>query len=1016
MQKKNFAQVVRSCSMLLCLLVAYACGDSKSDEPGGSSGRSPGSGGTAGRTGGTAGSSGRNGSAGSAAANAGGTNAGGSSNGGSTGARAGNGSDAAGEGGTGEAGGETGNAGDGAGGSAGGAGSGGNGGIPTVDCEPGSSVFEEGFEDAPDVGSEWVVDNAAGVHEGTAAAHPTMIKAGHSQTMSFSCGGKRHSQLVFWLSQTVDVSASTLTLALSVDDEARETLARTFGWNRYVIDVPYGKHDYTFEAASTVDLDEPFVIDSIQCVEAPEPCENPAQITFDDDQVPPEMGAVEDEPGWLVDNTRGIHDDGTHEASEAAARAPALKANKTAAMTIQCDGEDQTQLVFWLTQTVDVSASQLYLDFLVDGQLRETFARTFGWNRYVIDVPRGHEHVYTFRAHATVDLATSFVIDTVSCVDDQQGVDPDMRVYFDKNSVPPEMGEVDDEPGWFVDNTRGIHDDGTHEASEAAARAPALKANKTAAMTLDCGDETHTQLVFWLTQTIDVSASQLSLDFLVDGELRETFARTFGWNRYVIDVPRGKHEYTFRAHATVDLATSFVIDTVSCVDDQQDEDPDLRVYFDQNSVPSEMGAVADEPGWFVDNTRGIHDDGTHEASEAAARAPALKANKTAAMTLDCGNERHTQLVFWLTQTIDVSASQLYLDFFVDGELRETFARTFGWNRYVIDVPEGEHQYTFRAHATVDLATSFVIDTVSCVDDQQAEDPDLRVYFDDNSIPPEMGAVADEPGWFVDNTRGIHDDGTHEASEAAARVPALRANHTAAMTLDCGDETHTQLVFWLTQTIDVSASQLYLEFLVDGELRETLARTFGWNRYVVDVPRGRHEYTFRARATVDLPTSYVIDTVACFDVPPVASTDGRVDFDDDFVPPELDDNGTDPGFFVDNTRGIHDDGTHEASEAALRVPALTSGHSATATFDCGAYRYLTFYLNQTIDVSASVLGLDLLVNGALRTTYARTFGWNRFVIDGGAGGSHLYTFTAHSTADVAPPFVLDTFACSDTAPP
>jgi hypothetical protein len=57
-------------------------------------------------------------------------------------------------------------------------------------------VSVEDFETGPATGT-WVTDNSA-AQAGTLSSHPPILGPNSTASMSFSCGGKSHSQLTFW--------------------------------------------------------------------------------------------------------------------------------------------------------------------------------------------------------------------------------------------------------------------------------------------------------------------------------------------------------------------------------------------------------------------------------------------------------------------------------------------------------------------------------------------------------------------------------------------------------------------------------------------------------------------------------------------------------------------------------------------------------------------------------------------------------------------------------------------------
>jgi hypothetical protein len=384
------------------------------------------------------------------------------------------------------------------------------------------------------------------------------------------------------------------------------------------------------------------------------------------------------------------------------------------------------------------------------------------------------------------------------------------------------------------------------------------------------------------------------------------------------------------------------------------------------------------PGdWLVDNSKGQHQ------GENAVHPPALQPGEEASMTFDCNGQEHTQLSFVAWRLTGNTELELF-----DGSAsRGIIDGAGGWNPFIFDVPAGKHEYTFtvRNTGTTKIDVPYVLDTFACKSAIAEAGLNGFVDFDDAFVPIEL-----EGGWFVDNLRGQHQ------GEAAVHPPALEPGEDASMTFDCAGREHTQLSFVAWRLTGNTQMELF-----DGKTsRGTIDGAGGWNPFVIDVPAGEHEYTFKVTNTgttrIDIP--YVLDTFVCKNVAPTAGANGFVDFDDGFVPVEIAGD-----WFVDNIHG------HHQGEAAVHPPALEAGEEKSMTFDCPAddHTRLSFVVWRLTGATE----LELLDGSNSRATIDGAGGWNPLMFDGEAK-SRQYTFTARNTGTkkIDVPYVLDTFRC------
>lgn len=263
------------------------------------------------------------------------------------------------------------------------------------------------------------------------------------------------------------------------------------------------------------------------------------------------------------------------------------------------------------------------------------------------------------------------------------------------------------------------------------------------------------------------------------------------------------------------------------------------------------------------------------------------------------------------------------------------------------------------------------------------------------------ASIDSGGWDVDSVAGTYE------GQTVVHPPALDGGARRTMEFDCGGEPHTQMSFAVRRLTD----QTTLE-LLDGGTSRGFIDVWGWTRIVINVPRGVHTYTLEARntGTTNIGVPYLVDSFECKDVSPSkdSSTDfvNSVDFDDDFVPLEID-AGTDSEWYVDNLVEVHQ------GEAAAHPPLLEGGEQRQMTFDCGGAEHtqMSFTVRRFTDQTE----LELF-DGDVSRGLVEVWGWSRVVINV-PKAVHIYTLVARNTGTTAisVPYAVDTFVCKDVTP-
>jgi hypothetical protein len=273
-----------------------------------------------------------------------------------------------------------------------------------------SSQFD--FEDCfvpPEVGGTFQIDNSSR-QSGTYAAHPPSLPASGSASLTFSCGDKPHSQLVFEYQGINPLATQRLTLF--VDENLYQVYGATpngvggYPFYEVALVVPTGLHAYRWEVSTTTAGQPPFWIDSIRCLNFPVGANTSSQFGFEEGFVPPEIGGT-----FLIDNSSA-------QAGTFGAHPPILPANGTASLTFSCGGKAHSQLVFDY-RGVNPPATQR-LNFFVDNNLYQAYGSTpngvggYPFFEVAIVVPLG-SHAYRWETMTPSAGQPPFWIDSIRC-------------------------------------------------------------------------------------------------------------------------------------------------------------------------------------------------------------------------------------------------------------------------------------------------------------------------------------------------------------------------------------------------------------------------------------------------------------------------------------------------------------------------------------------------------------------------------------------------------------------------
>lgn len=394
-------------------------------------------------------------------------------------------------------------------------------------------------------------------------------------------------------------------------------------------------------------------------------------------------------------------------------------------------------------------------------------------------------------------------------------------------------------------------------------------------------------------------------------------------------------------------------------------------------VVYEWGQEGNEPtldagDWKVDNN-------SVWKGQSAVHAQDLKAKGSATLPFDCGGLEHSQLSF-VAHLGDQSAQ---LELF-DGEVsRGKLAVGYNWTTQVLNVTPGKHEYRFVVTnvGTTSIAVPFVIDAFTCSSTELGASTSDVISFDDGFVPVESS------GWLVDNLRGVHE------GEAAIHPPVLEPGDEPVMHFDCGGREHTRLSF----VTHLAVEEGELEVCDGKTSRGKLGVGYNWTLQLLDVPAGKHNYTFipRSRATKTIAEPFVMDTFTCTDNEIEAGHNGLITADGGFVPPELTGD-----WFVDNLRGAHE------GEAAAHPPVLSGLGEATLEIDCGeSTAGLSFVAHRVTEQGE----LELFDGDESRGVVDLGYNWTKKTYQTETGKYRLVASNP-GTKQLSESFVVDTIQC------
>jgi hypothetical protein len=268
-----------------------------------------------------------------------------------------------------------------------------------------------------------------------------------------------------------------------------------------------------------------------------------------------------------------------------------------------------------------------------------------------------------------------------------------------------------------------------------------------------------------------------------------------------------------------------------------------------------------------------------------------------------------------------------------------------------------------------------------------------VYSDDF----ETNALSGVSGtWSVDNSMA-------QAGSLAIHPGTQMAGTSSEMSITCGDTPHSEMSFYY-DGYKPTAGQ-HLQFYVDDVLYDTYGNTenYGpvWAKVSVVVPTGMHKYRWDATTDTAAQPPFWIDTIECHDNPVVPNTDGHVDFEEGFVPPEL---GGD--FRVDNS-------LPQAGSYSARPLSMNGGTTESMYFSCGCRSSGGISFDYTGYKPTAGQHLAFYVDDVLKQTYGNTENYGPVWVNAMyilPSGVHHYRWDFSTDVTGQPPFWIDTIAC------
>ena len=263
-----------------------------------------------------------------------------------------------------------------------------------------------GFEDhfvTTEITGGFQIDNSL-AQAGAFSAHPPLLAANQKSTMSFSCAGKSHSELLFYYTTGGQFNLPVgQTLSLYIDNVLYRTYGQSNGWSVVDIVVPSGTHSYRWEAATVTAAQPLFWIDTIACADTPVTPITSGTLGFEDHFVPAEIGG-----GFEIDNSLA-------QAGKFSAHPPLLAANQKSSLTFSCANKTHNEVSFYYTTggQFNLPAGQT-LSLYIDNTLYKTYGQSNGWSLVDILVQSG-VHAYRWEAATTTAAQPLFWIDTIVC-------------------------------------------------------------------------------------------------------------------------------------------------------------------------------------------------------------------------------------------------------------------------------------------------------------------------------------------------------------------------------------------------------------------------------------------------------------------------------------------------------------------------------------------------------------------------------------------------------------------------
>ncbi len=325
-------------------------------------------------------------------------------------------------------------------------------------------------------------------------------------------------------------------------------------------------------------------------------------------------------------------------------------------------GAAKTVKFYW---KVSSEASYDYLNFYVDGTLKEQIAGTVDWVQT--------SHAITSGSHT---LKWEYAKDgSVSSGSDKGWVDK-LEIVDGGGTVGTLAEAVDAETETFTTSGDGAWDIDTTTVyyDGDSAKSPSITDNQAAAFETTISGYTEVKF-YW---KVSSESGYDYLKFYIDGTLQDQIAGTVDWNQKVYTITSGSH--TLKWEYDKDYSVSSGSDC-GWVDKLElgtggTSDP-IAVAVDESSLTFSLSG---DQEWFVTTA-----DSYYGGSSVTVPA-ALNHNQSADMQTTVSG--YTQVNFWWK--VSSEASYDYLKFYIDGTLQDQIAGTVGWTQQTYTVTSGSH--------------------------------------------------------------------------------------------------------------------------------------------------------------------------------------------------------------------------------------------------------------------------------------------------------------------------------------